>query len=154
VLCERAEALFREIQSYSKFEEKFGTGRPAVTAGSSGNQGVEWLGGLPASSQALLGFMQSCLYGVRYDGHFKSTMKSGKNAAEMCTTSPILDEMEQWKALVAVEACTDRNFKMDAVSVFKICRLLRHVKLSLEGLLRYCFPGEGENRCFDQDPRG
>ena len=40
VLCERAEALFREIQSYSKFEDKFGTGRPAVTAGSSGNKGI------------------------------------------------------------------------------------------------------------------
>eukprot|EP00972_Heterocapsa_arctica_P039628 5838937-Heterocapsa_arctica.AAC.1 len=63
-------------------------------------------------------------------------MKSGKNAAEMCTTSPILDEMEQWKALVAVEACTDRNFKMDAVSVFKICRLLRHVRAKTAASIR------------------
>jgi hypothetical protein len=151
VLCERAEAVFREIQSYSKFEEKFGT-RPTGTVGS--GQGVTWLGGLPESTQALLGFLQSSIYGTRYDGHFKSLMKSGKTVAEMCATSPLLDEIESWKAMVTNEACAGRNFQMDAVSVVEICRLLRHVKLSREGLLRYCFPGEGDSRCDDQDPRG
>ena len=151
VLCERAEVLFREMRSYNKFEEKFGT-RSAGTAGSS--KGVEWLGGLPESAQALLGFLQSTIYGIRCDGPFKSTMKSGRTAAEMCAAAPLLDEIEQWKIHVANEACADRNFQMDAVSVVKRCRLLRHGKLSLEGLLRYCFPGEGDSRCDDQDPRG
>jgi hypothetical protein len=151
VLCERAEVLFREIRSYNKFEEKFGT-RSAGTAGS--GKGVEWLGGLPESAQAVLGFLQSTIYGTRYDGQFKSTMKSGKTAAEMCAAAPLLDEIEQWKIMTVNEACAGRNFQMDAVSVFKRCRLLRHVKLSLEGLLRYCFPGEGRNRCDVQDPRG
>ena len=150
VLCERAEAAFREIRTYSKFEEKFGTG-PAGTAG----QSLDWLGVLPESSQALLQFLQTTIFGTRFDGHFKSLMKSGKTAAEVCATTPLLDELEAWKALVASEACAGRNFQMDTVSVFKICRLLRHVKLSREGLLRYCFPGEGGSRCDDdQDPGG
>ena len=145
VLCERAEALFRNIRTYSKFEEMFGDGsRPAGTAGS--GRGMEWLGAEPESTQALLGFLQSSIFGTRSDGHFKSLMKSGKTAAEMCATLPFLDEIEQWKTMVTSEACAGRNVQKDSVSVFKRCRLLIHVKLSREGLLRYCFPGEGGSR--------
>lgn len=99
---ESAESIFRNIRDYTVFEEKFGLD----------GKNVEWVGGLPESSQALLGFLQSTIYGTKHDGHFKSIMKSSKTAAEICAAQPFADEIEDWKTLLAKEACAGRSFQM------------------------------------------
>ena len=97
---ESAESIFRNIRDYTVFEEKFGLD----------GKNVEWVGGLPQSSQALLGFLQSTIY--EHDGHFKSVMKSNKTAAEIFATQPFADEIEEWKTLLVKEACAGRSFQM------------------------------------------
>ena len=99
---ESAEVIFRDIRDYAVFEERFGVD----------GKNVEWIGGLPDSSQALMSFLQSTIYGTKHDGNFKSVMKSNKTAAEIFATQPFADELEEWKALLAKEACAGRSFQM------------------------------------------